>query len=146
MRLYLLLLTFCFGLSMAAQEVQLSWNKDLNIATELAKSDNKPILVYFSKSDCSACSQFYSNFFQRDDFKNILNDFILLMLESPDSDINNTDLSVIKQRRLVRHYNKSSIFPAVMVLNSDRQELSELYTSTDETSIVNFMNILESLK
>jgi len=131
---------------MAAQEVQLSWNKDLNVATELAKAENKPILIYFTKTDCSTCLQFYTDFFKNEAFKNLSKDFVLLMLDAPNSDINSTELSVMKQRRLVMHYNKPSTYPAVLVLDSNRQELGTLFTSTDETSIANYMTELESLK
>lgn len=146
MRNYLLLLSLCFGLSMTAQEVQLSWNKDLNVATELAKTQNKPILVYFTKTDCDACSQFYTDFFKQEGFKQLSNNFVLVMLDGSNNDINNTDISVIRQRRLVMHYNKSSTFPALLTLDSDRQETSELFSSTDDASISNYLNFLETLK
>jgi thioredoxin-related protein len=145
MRNYLLLLSLCLGLSMTAQEVQLSWNKDLNVATELAKTQNKPILVYFTKTDCDACSHFYTAFFKQEAFKKLSNNFVLLMLDGSNNDINNTDISVIRQRRLVMHYNKSSTFPALLTLDSDRQETGELFSSTDEASISNYLNFLETL-
>lgn len=146
MRIVLIILTLCFSLSVAGQEVQLSWKKDLNIATELAKSENKPILIYFTKSDCSACSQFYSDFFKSENFKTVSNDFILLMLDSANNDVDNTDFAVIKQRRLVLHYNNTLTFPAVLLVDSDRQELGPLFTSTDKTAIANYMNTLKTIK
>lgn len=146
MRTYLAILTLCFSLSMAAQEVQLSWIKDFNVATETAKAENKPILVYFTKSDCSACLQFYTDFFQRETVKDLSNDYVLLMLDGSNKDMKSTDMAVIKQRRLVMHYNKSLTFPAILVINSDRQKLGELFTATDEASIANYITTLQSLK
>ncbi len=146
MRRYILIATLCFSLSMVGQEVQLSWNKDLNVAIELSKSENKPILIYFTKTDCSACLQFYTGFFTLQTFKDLSNDFVLLMLDGSNNDIKNTDLSIIKQRRLVKHYNKDSRFPALLALNSEKQELGALFTSVDDASINSYLNFLETLK
>lgn len=146
MRNYILLAALCFSLSTVGQELQLAWKKDFNVANELAKSQNKQILVYFTKSDCSDCVEFYTNFFKKDDFKNVSNKFVLLMLDGSNNDINSTDLTVIKLRRMVMHYNKALIFPAVLVLDSDRKPLGEFFSSTDENSIAEYMNFLETLK
>lgn len=146
MRTYILIVTLFFSLSLAAQEVQLPWQKDFNVATELSKSENKPILVYFTKTDCNTCLQFYTDFFKQEKFKGIANNFVLLMLDGSNNDIESTDLSIIKQRRLVMHYNKSSTFPAVLALNSDGQELGEPFTSTDATAMANYLDFLKTLK
>ncbi len=131
---------------MSAQEVQLPWKKDFNIATELAKAENKPILVYFTKNDCESCMKFYTNFFKQETFKNLANDFVFLMLDGSNNDIKNTDLAVIKQRRLVMHYNKSSIFPSLLVLDNVGQQLGEPLLATDATAIESYINFLETLK
>lgn len=146
MHRYLVIITLCFSLSVIGQEVQLSWKKDFNVATELAKSENKKILVFFTKTDCSACLQFYTDFFKQEAFKNLSNDFILLMLDGSNNDIKDTDINVIKQRRLVNHLNKSSTFPAVLALNGEGQEVGELFISTDETTIMTYLNFLETVK
>jgi thioredoxin-related protein len=146
MRYYILFLTLCFSLSLCAQEVQLSWNKDYNVATELAKSESKPILVYFTKSDCKACLEFYTDFFKQDAFKSISDDFILLMLDGSNNDIKNTDMDIIKKRRLVMHYNKALIFPALMALNNEGKELSDLYTSKDLADMATYFTFLKTLK
>ncbi len=146
MRAFIILVTLCLGLSSTAQEVQLSWKKDFNEATELAKSVSKPILVYFSKSDCQVCLQFYTDFFKQDVFKTLANDFVLLMLDGSNNDIKNTDIKVIKQRRLVMHYNKSSTFPAILAINGEGQELGEIFTSTDANDMTSYVSFLETLK
>ena len=145
MQKYNLLLFVCFSLSMVGQEIQLSWKKDFNLATELAKSEKKPILVYFTKNDCSDCLQFYTDFFKQDEFKSIADQFVLLMLDGSNNDIKTTDISVIKLRRLVMHYNKSSTFPAVLALDKDGKELSELFTASDKNAILNYLNTLKSI-
>lgn len=146
MQKYLLLLSLCFGLSMSAQEVQISWNKDITISKALAKSESKPILMYFTKNDCESCMNFYANFFKSDKLKNQINDFVFLMVDGSNNDINSTDLSVVKNRRLVNLYNNSLTFPSLLVLDSNGQTMGEPLLSTDESAINTFMNSLESLK
>lgn len=146
MQKYLLLLSLCFGLSMSAQEVQLSWNNDMNVTKALAKSESKPILIYFTKNDCESCMQFYSDFFKSDSFKSQINDFVFLMLDGSNSDIKSSDLSVIKQRRLIGHYNQSLTFPSVMILDSNGQTLGEPLLQTDANAIQSYMDFLATLK
>lgn len=146
MRTNFLIVTLCFCMSMTAQEVQLSWQKDFNVATELAKSENKQILIYFTKTDCSPCSQFYTDFFKQDAFKNLSDNFVLLMLDGSNNDNDSTDLAIIKQRRLIMHYNKTFSFPAVLLIDSDRKAIGELFTSTDDTEITSYLNFLQTIK
>lgn len=146
MRNFILTLLLCYGLSSTAQEVQLSWKKDFNIATEVAKSESKPILVYFSKSDCKECLQFYTDFFKQESFKNIADEFVFLMLDGSNTDIKNTDMDVIKERRLVMHYNNELTFPAILVLNSEGHELGDLYTSAEINDMLTYISNLETLK
>ncbi len=146
MRQALLLLTFIFHISTSAQEVQLTWQKDINIATEIAKSDNKPVLIYFTKNDCEACQTFYNDFFKQDTFKIIADDFVLLMLDGSNQDLNTTDITVIKQRRFTIHYNKSYRFPAVLTIDKDKMEIGEIHTAMDQESIQKYWAFLKTLK
>lgn len=145
MRKCIIICSVLLSLSMAAQEIQLSSEKDLNIATELAKSENNPIWVFFTKSDCKECQQFYSDFFKHESFYVLSDDFILLMLDGSNNDMKTTDISVVKQRPLVMHYNKASTFPAVLVLDKNGQEMGELFTSKDLENIKDYRSFLETL-
>ena len=146
MRKYLLLLFICFGLSMSAQEVQISWNKDITISKALAKSENKPILMFFTKNDCESCMQFYTNFFKSETLKNQIDNFVFLMVDGSNNDTNTNDLSVIKNRRLVNLYNNSQTFPSVVILDSDGRTMGEPLLSTDASAIDTFINFLDRLK
>ena len=146
MRTYILVLTLCFSLTMASQEVQITWNKDLTVAKELAKSQNKPILVYFTKADCTPCQQFYGNVFKQKDFMDISNDFVLLMMDGTSSDVNSTDLEIIKRRRYIGHYNRTNTYPALLVLNSDGIEVSDPLLTTDQVAIDAYVSQLKTLK
>lgn len=138
---------FCvilLSLSMSAQEVQLSWNKDLNIATELAKSESKPILVYFTKSD-KDCQQFYGDFFKKPTFSSLSENFVLLMMDGANNDIKSNDISIMKQRRMMMHYNKTSSFPAVLVLDQNGQAMGEIFIPKNQDQIMEYWSFLATL-
>lgn len=142
----ILFLALIFSVSVSAQEVQLTWQKDFNLAIEMAKSENKPVLIYFTKNDCEPCQKFYSDFFKQDTFAKISEDFVLLMLDGSNQDMKTTDLAIIKQRRMAMHYNKASMYPAVLAVDKDRMELGEMLTAADQNAIENYWTFLETIK
>lgn len=138
--------TVCFGLSMTAQEVQITWQKEFNVASEMSKSENKPILVYFTKEDCSSCLNFYTDFFKQEAFKSIADNFIFLLIDRS-SDVSKTNnIAVMKKRRWAMHYNKGSKFPAVLILNAEAKEMGTIFTETDAASITTYLSFLATLK
>ncbi|MEZ4792431.1 MAG: thioredoxin family protein [Gelidibacter sp.] len=145
MQKYIITLAIFFSLPLTAQELQLSWKKEFNVATELAKSENKPILIYFSKADCDTCLQFYTDFFKQETFQDLSSNFILLMLDGSNMDVNTDDLAIIRQRRWIHHFNSSFIFPAVLVIDKDRQPLGELLIKSDNSSIQDYWSFLKTL-
>lgn len=145
MRNVLFAIAILFSLSVSAQNKQLSWKKDLNVATEIATSENKPILIYFSKADCNDCQQFYSDFFKQPAFDAIADRFVLLMVDGSDLNTKTNDIELLKQRRLLLHYNPSSNFPSVLTLNSDKELLGELYTSKDKNDMANYLTFIKTL-
>ncbi|HLT32377.1 MAG TPA: thioredoxin family protein [Aquaticitalea sp.] len=145
MRNYLFVLTMFFSLSISAQEIQLSWKKDFNVAREQAKSENKPILVYFTKTGCEGCQEFYTEFFKQKDFTLLADDFVLLMLNGSDHNENTTDISIMTQRRLTMHYNKASSYPALLVLDPLGKEIGDILTSTDKTATASYLEFLKTL-
>lgn len=142
----ILFLALIFSVSISAQEVQLTWQKDFNLAIEMAKSENKPVLIYFTKNDCEPCQKFYNDFFKQDAFTKISDDFVLLMLDGSNQDIKTTDMAIIKQRRMAMHYNKVSIYPAVLAVDKERMELGEILITGDQNAIENYWTFLEALK
>lgn len=142
----LFFITFIISISVSAQEVQLSWQKDLTIAKELAKAENKMVLIYFTKSDCETCQQFYRDFFKQEEFKRLSDAFVLVLLEDSNKDIQSNDLNLIKQRRWAMHYNKSSTYPAVLLIDNEGQERGDLMTSTTREAIETYWNFLDTLK
>lgn len=139
-------IAFFVSISLSAQEVQLSWKKDLNTAKELAKVENKPVLIYFTKSDCDSCQQFYNDFFKQEGFKSLSDHFVLAIVDGTDEDIQSNDLNIIKQRRWTVHYNKESKFPAVLAIDTEGHTKGEIMTSTTPDAIEAYWNFLETLK
>ena len=146
MRNFIILLTLCFGLSLKAQEVPLSWNKDFNVALELAKQENKSILIYFTKPGCKECLEFYTEELAQSDFKAVADKYVLLMMEGSNNTSKNVGINEIKQRRLVQHYNKTMTFPAMLVVDTNKQEVGTPLTSTDDTSVAQFFDFLKTTK
>lgn len=131
---------------MTAQEIQLNWNKDFYVAKELAQSESKPILVYFYKSDCKTCQNFYTELSKSDAFKTVADDFVLVMLDGSKTDINNQDINLMKMRRLVMHYNKEQQFPALRALDANAQELGDLFTSLNSDDLSAYIDYLQTIK
>ena len=146
MRKILFSIVVFISISASAQEVQLSWQKDLNTAKNVANAENKSVLIYFTKSDCATCQQFYNDFFKQDEFKKLSDSFVLVILDGSNQDIQSTDLNVIKQRRWAMHYNKALNFPAVLTIDSEGREKGDLMTSTSPDAIEAYWNFLETLK
>lgn len=140
------LIVLFVGISVSAQEIQLSWQQDINTAKEMAKSENKLVLIYFTKSDCQLCQQFYSDFFKQEKFKKLSNNFVFLMLDGSNQDNKTTDLDVIKERRLAMKYNKESKFPAVLIVDTEGKEKGDIMNSTSSEAINDYWNFLETLK
>ena len=132
MKRCILFFAFIFSINSYSQDIQLRWNKDLGTAKELSKAGNKIILAYFTKDDCKLCQQFYADVFKSERFKTISDNFIFLMIDGSNQDIKSTDMNVIKQRRLIIHYNKTASFPALAALDKNGEIIGELMTSTNK--------------
>ena len=145
MKRCILFFAFIFSINSYSQDIQLRWNKDLGIAKELSKAENKIILAYFTKDDCKLCQQFYADVFKSERFKTISDNFIFLMIDGSNQDIKSTDMNVIKQRRLIIHYNNSASFPALAALDKNGEIIGELMTSTNKENIDSYIDFLNSL-
>jgi len=145
MKKCILFFIFIFSITSYAQDIQLRWYKDLGTAKELSKAENKIILAYFTKDDCKLCQQFYADVIKSDRFKTISDKFIFLMIDGSNQDIKSTDMNVIKQRRLIIHYNKTASFPALVALDKDGDVLGEMMTSANKEDIDSYIDFLNSL-
>lgn len=68
-----ILITFLFigSYSISNAQEALTWHTDMNEAYELANSENKPLMLFFTGSDwCGWCTRLQNEVFKTSDFKN----------------------------------------------------------------------------
>jgi len=132
-RLVLPLIIFLFALKFSnAQDTnRLNWIKDFDKAKEIAKKENKPILIFFTGSDwCGLCKLLDKDFFESEKFKKIAKEkLVLYKADFP----RRTDLVSEKQKKtnqkLDKIYSKSRgkrVFPSIIITDSNGKEKSYL--------------------
>jgi thioredoxin-related protein len=125
-----------------AQDIDnLNWISDFNQAKEIAKKENKPILIFFTGSDwCGLCKMLKKDFFATEKFKKIADEkLVLYKADFP----RRTDLVTSKQmeinKQLDSKYSKTRrkrVFPTIVIIDSNGKELSflESYNYIHDTS------------
>lgn len=132
-RFVLSLIIFLFALKFSnAQDTnRLNWIKDFDKAKEIAKKENKPILIFFTGSDwCGLCKLLDKDFFESEKFKKIAKEkLVLYKADFP----RRTDLVPEKQKKtnqkLDKIYSKSRgkrVFPTIIITDSNGKEKSYL--------------------
>lgn len=136
MRNLTLLLFLTLSSYMVAQQEGLNWLTNLEEAKTQAKSEKKPILVYFTGSDwCSPCKLLKEDFFNSVEFAARADDMVLVMFDWP----RRVDVISESQRaynlKMMAVYNKERTFPKILALNSKGKELNEIsgYSSSRDT-------------
>lgn len=105
-------------------EHSVNWVKSYSKAKEVAKKENKALLIFFTGSDwCGPCKMLVADFFETEKFKKIADaGLILYEADSP----RNKDLVSDSQRednlKLSAKYKVSS-FPTIIILNSKGKEI-----------------------
>jgi thioredoxin-related protein len=135
-------LFFFIGLmTMNAQD----WHQDINDAKEEASTKNRPIVLVFQGSDwCAPCIKLDREIFQSETFKLYAEDhFVMLEADFPRKKKNALPTALQeKNNALAEAYNKSGIFPFVVMLDENGTVLGE--TGYMKTSPSNYILHLES--
>ena len=103
------------------------WQQDFSNAEKLAKSSDKPMLIFFTGSDwCGPCKMLVSDVFESEKFnKEVQNDFVLYEADFP----RNKDLVTTSQRsdnyKLKNKYNVSS-YPTIVIVNGKGKALGKM--------------------
>ena len=122
-----------------AQEhtVELTWHTDYRQALEMAKSENKKLLIYFTGSDWSIpCKMLNDDFFYTEKFKDIaVKHLILLRVNSPRRDNMLSDFHQNAVAQLRIKY-KQKVFPTVIITDTEGKMLGkvESYNYLHDTS------------
>lgn len=142
---FLFLFSFISLISMetAAKENKLLWNDNLEKAVEIAKKQDKAILINFSGSDwCKWCKKLDAEVFTQKEFINYAKkNLVLVKIDFP---------QYTQQEPAVQSYNKEVAqmfkvqgFPTVVVI--DKNQKLAAYTGYQEGGAGNYVKYLKSV-
>ena len=117
------------SLSATAQEdtSQLNWFTNLDEAKDVAKEENRPILVYFTGSDwCPPCKALKSDFFETEEFSARAENLVLVMIDYPRRVDIITETQRTYNKKLINVYNANKSFPTLVMLNYKGKEIGKL--------------------
>ena len=119
------------------RSIDLNWQSDFEVAKQLAASQNKLILIYFTGSDWSqSCKILNQDFFYTEDFQELAQKYlILLRINSPRRTGLISDFQENKNLELKKRYNQK-VYPTVVVTNAKGNQLGmlESYNYLHDTS------------
>ena len=154
-RIFLLLTIILFQLnSLNAQEIntanELKWINNYETAKQIAKEENKPIMIFFTGSDwCGICKILNKDFLSSDKFKAIANEkLVLYKADFPRrTDLvnnENKEINILLDSKYSKTRNKRS-FPTLVFTNADGTELGyiESYNYIHDTT--RHFGLLESI-
>lgn len=126
--------------SMFAQK----WQTDMNLAQELAKNNDKKIILVFQGSDwCAPCIKLDTEIFSTEEFKKYAHkNYVMLQADFPRKRKNKlADEQKKKNAELFEKYNKRGIFPFVVVLDSDKKVLKTAgYKKMKPSEYIEYLN------
>lgn len=137
----ILTLSFAFLNLLSAQE----WQTDFSEAKKIATTENKPIILVFQGSDwCAPCIKLDKEIWSTEYFKEFASkNYVMLQADFPKRKKNIlSEEQSTKNATLFEKYNKSGIFPFVVVMDSLGIVLGE--TSYKKTTPKEYIALLES--
>ena len=120
----IIVLLVTFVSTVNAQE----WQTDFKLAKEIASKEKKPIILVFQGSDwCAPCIKLDHQIWSTAVFKKYAKEhYVMLQADFPKRKKNAlSDLQTAANAKLAEVYNKSGIFPFVVVLNANGKVLGE---------------------
>ena len=127
MKSVVLCFVMVFALNITAQEKELNWLTDIETAKQLSKTQDKPVLLYFTGSDwCAPCKKLKADFFNSERFHDQADAFVLVKVDLP----RQNGLISPEQRRMNmlinQDYNKRGSFPTLVGLDADGKVLGDI--------------------
>jgi protein disulfide-isomerase len=122
--LFIFLFTSCNN-GQSASAGNLNWNSNLEKAIELAKKENKAVLVNFTGSDwCIWCKRLSSEVFQQKEFEAYAKDnLVLVVLDFPKS-IEQTQETKAYNNMLAQKYGIQG-FPTILIFNNQGKMVAQ---------------------
>jgi thioredoxin-related protein len=106
---------------------QLDWLTNLDEAKEIAKENNRPILVYFTGSDwCAPCKALKSDFFETEAFALRAQNLVLVMIDYPRRVDIISETQRAYNKKVMETYNPDKAFPAMVMLTKKGKEAGKL--------------------
>jgi len=141
--LFLLSFISLISLNTIAKEKKLVWNDNLEKAVEIAKKQDKAILINFSGSDwCKWCKKLDAEVFSQNEFINYAKkNLILVKIDFPQ--YTPQDPKVQSYNREVAQMFRVEGFPTVVVINKN-QKLAA-YTGYQAGGAENYVKYLKSV-
>ena len=122
---------------LAQKSIDLNWQTDFEEAKQLADSQNKLILIYFTGSDWSqSCKRLNTDFFYTEDFQELAQKYLILVrINSPRRSGLISGFQESKNLELKKRYNQK-VFPTVIVTDAEGKQLGmlESYNYLHDTS------------
>ena len=121
----LLLILFLIQVSITISQ---DWKLDLNEAQNIAKNNNRKIILVFSGSDwCAPCIKLEKEIWNSEYFQNYAKEnYVMLRADFPRKKANKLSAEQTeKNNQLAEKYNQKGFFPLVVVLNKDLKVLGE---------------------
>jgi len=123
--------------SQSKKSIDLNWHTDFENAKELASSQNKSILIYFTGSDWSRSSKMLNkDFFYTEKFQKIASEnLILVRVNSPRRSNLISNLQQTKNQKLSKTYHQK-VYPTVVLTDANGKQLGivESYNYLHDTS------------
>ena len=138
-KLILLFLIFSavYSNAQAQKSIDLNWQSDFEEAKQLASSQNKLILIYFTGSDWSqSCKILNKDFFYTENFQELAQKYLILVrINSPRRSELISDFQENKNLELKKRYNQK-VFPTVVITDAKGNQLGmlESYNFLHDTS------------
>ena len=123
------------------------WETDYDKAVDMAKKEDKNILLVFQGSDwCAPCIKLDREVWSSDQFQKYAEKhFVLLKADFPRKKKNALPLNQQQANAvLAENYNKNGIFPLVVILNQEGEVLG--VTSYQKMTPAQYIEHLESIK
>jgi len=138
MKKYIIIIGCLFSLNAIAQSTPSSKLLSFNEAKNISKTQNKPIVLYYTDSkDCETCDKTNATFFASEAYKTIANKVVLVVIDEENK--------TVPEWRLISHYNKTQTFPSLVTVDYNGRQLGNHITKFDNATIKEYITFLNTL-
>lgn len=133
---------FAFGCAENQASDDLTWETNLEKAIEIAKTENKAVLINFTGSDwCKWCKKLNAEVFSQKEFADYAKEnLVLVKLDFPRSIPQSNETKMYNQT-LAQKYGVRG-FPTILIMNSQGQLVAK--TGYQPGGAVNYINHIKS--